>query len=214
MDTSDAQSDRNRPAERVDLLDPKTLDRVVCYLVARSEHRATELSYESAWDHFYEACAPLFRKLARLHCNRSWDVDDRVQDLWRVIVERLTCFDPEHGTFPSWLSTVARNTMTDQDRASHALGHLDDELERRLPSRETEPPTACEQAEVRTAIESAIEAVRSRTSETTYRIIHDHWVEGKAYKKIAADLGLPVKQVRDRHHRAVGILRAILVRRQ
>jgi RNA polymerase sigma factor (sigma-70 family) len=136
------------------------------------------------------------------------------QDLWQVIVERISRYDPERGTFPTWLSTVVRNAMTDQDRASHAPGHLDDELERRLPSREIEPPTACEQTEARTAVKSAIEAVRSKTSETTYRIVHDHWIEGKPYNQIAADLGLTVKQVRDRHHRAVGILRAILARRK
>ena len=94
--------------------------------------------------------------------------------------------------------------MTDQDRVSHTPCQLDDEFERRLPSRETDPSTACEQAEVRTAVKSAMEVIRSRTSATTYRILHDHSVEGKPYEVIAADLGLSVKQVRDRYYRGAG----------
>jgi RNA polymerase sigma factor (sigma-70 family) len=107
---------------------------------------------------------------------------------------------------------VVRNALTDQDRATHALGRLDDEHERRVPSRETEPPIACEQAELRTAVESALEAARSRTSETTFRILHDHYVGGKPYKEIAAELGLSDKQVRDHYSRTLDILRAVLAK--
>ena len=128
-------------------------------------------------------------------------VDDRVQDIWRIVIERIKSYNPERGSFRSWLFTVVRNAMTDQDRAFHALGHLDDELERRLPSRETEPPTACERAEVRATVALAVEAIRSRIPKTTYRILYDHGVEGKPYEAIAADLGLSVKQVRDRYYR-------------
>ena len=124
----------------------------VTYLVARSMHQAVEAACEAAWLDFYEAWNPLLRKLVSRHCHGSSGVNDRVQDIWRIVIERIKSYDPERGSFRSWLSTVVRNAMTDQDRAFHALGHLDDELERRLPSRETEPPTACEQAEVRATV--------------------------------------------------------------
>jgi RNA polymerase sigma factor (sigma-70 family) len=197
---------------RVDRLDPETLRRVVCYLISRSMHQAANAGCERAWQHFYRPCDPLFRKLAHQRCRGCWDVDDRVQDLWRIMIERVRHYNPDRCLFPSWLATVLRNALSDQDRANHPLGRLDGEVARQLPSREAEPSIACEQAEMRAMVEAAAEGIRSSIPDTTYRIIHAHWVDGKPYAGIAAEPGLSVKQVRDRHHRAVGKLRTCLFR--
>jgi RNA polymerase sigma factor (sigma-70 family) len=213
MGQGTARSDRDRPAARVDCLDCELLGLVICYLAARSMDQQAGPDCEVAWDRFYRACDPLFRTLANRRCGRCWNLEDRVQELWRVIIERLRSYDPARGSFPSWLSTVLHNALTDQDRASHILGQLDEDVERQLPTRDADPSDMCEQAEVREIVEAAVESIRTNLPETTYRILHDHWVEGKSYEEIGASLGLAVKVVRDRHNRAIGRLRSVITRR-
>jgi len=54
--------------------------------------------------------------------------------------------------------------------------------------------------------------LRTHLSAVNYRIIHDHWLEGKSFSEIALTLDLKDRQVRDRHHRAILELREILSR--
>ena len=83
----------------------------------------------------------------------------------------------------------------------------------RVLGREAEPMAICEQAEARTIVESVVEELHSRIPEVTYQIIHAREVEGKSCREIATAQGLSVKQVWDRHYRAVANLRTILTRR-
>ena len=212
MAVGESRPDRERPADRVDRLEPETLRLVVAFLVERVLHRAAGTGCEAAWDRFYRACEPLFRKLAHRRCRGCWGFDDRVQELWRVMIERIRSYDLDRCSFASWLATVVHNALIDQDRASHELGGLDGEVGCRLPSREVEPPAACELAEVTAMVHSAVRELCSDIPETTYRIIESHWIEEQSYEEIAATLGLLPKQVRDRYHRAVGRLRACLTR--
>ena len=49
--------------------------------------------------------------------------------------------------------------------------------------------------------------------EMTYRIIYAHLVEEQSFVEIAASLGLPAKQARDRYHRAIKRFRRLLLQR-
>ena len=213
MSRDESLSGRDAHPDRVDGLDPELLHCVECYVAARSLHQATDAQAEDVWNRFYRACAPLLRRLAHRRWGRCWSEEDRVQELWRILLERLPDYDPGRRSFSSWLATVVRHALSDQERAFHARNHLDDVVERQLVGREAEPMAICEQAEARMIVESAVEELHSRIPEVTYRIIHAHAVEGKSYQEIATALGLTDKQVRDRHYRAVANLRAILMRR-
>jgi RNA polymerase sigma factor (sigma-70 family) len=194
-------------ANRVDRLDAETVRLVSRNLAVRPELRAGDAAYEQAWNRLHRACAPLMRKLASQRCCRCWSVEDRVQELWRVTLERLGSYDPERGPFANWLASLLRNALIVQDRYSHPLEQLNDETERLLPGRESEPANAFEQLDSRQDLANAAQEIRALVPEQTYRVIRAHWVERKDYEEIAATTGLTVKQVRDRHHRAVKKLR-------
>jgi RNA polymerase sigma factor (sigma-70 family) len=167
MSRGESAPRRNGPTDRVDNLDTQTLRLVIAYLAARTEHRTCVSACEGAWERFYRACDPLFRKLARGRCPGSWSVEDRVQELWRITMERMPQYDHRRDRFPSWLGTVLRNALIDQDRSGHVLSHLDDAAERGIPSRKPDPSAACERAEMRMSVEAAPEELRVTIPETS-----------------------------------------------
>jgi RNA polymerase sigma factor (sigma-70 family) len=207
------RSGRGRSSARVNRLDPETLGRVQSFLNARADRQATETISDDAWDQFYAACNPLIQKLAYRRCIRlAHDDEDRVQEVWQVLVVHLAQYDPQRRSFPSWLGRLVRNALATQDRSHHAFCRLDAEIARQLPDREADPPTLYEQCQTRREIASAMDELRSKIPEVTYRIAYAHWIEEKSFGEIATRLDLPVKQVRDRHRRALERFRRILSR--
>jgi RNA polymerase sigma factor (sigma-70 family) len=207
------RSGRGRSSARVNHLDPETLGRVQSFLDARANRRTTETSSNDAWEQFFAACEPLVQRLASRKCIRlSHDDEDRVQEVWRVLVVHLAQYDPQRKSFPTWLARVVRNALATHDRCNHASCHLDAEIEWQLPGREADPPTLYEQCQTRQEIASAMDALRSKIPEVAYRIAYAHWIEEKSFAEIATSLDLPVKQVRDRHCRVLERFRRILSR--
>ena len=195
-------------------LDLETLRLVQSFLDTLLDGCAVERHVEQAWDLFYEACAPLIHKLAHHGSARpSNDDEDRAQEVWLCLLVHLSQYDPERGAFTVWLGSVVRNALVTQDRNDRAICHLDIMHERRLPSREVEAATHYDQCQTRRDIESATAELRSKIPEITYRIVYAHCFEEKSFAEIAASLGLPVKQVRDRHYRAIARFRRLLARR-
>jgi len=201
---------QNRPARRVDDLDHETLRSVQSYLVARAERREIGPDLLAAWKRFYAACDPLICYCAQRRSDQVYDHEDRVQDIWCVIFSDLDRYDSQRGLFPAWLSSVIRQELDEQDRSHRRLRQLVSEVEQQLPSREADPARVCESGESRQRVELVIDELRSHVSETNYRIAHDHWVGGRSFAEIAMTLGLTVKPVRDRHHRAMEKLRELL----
>ena len=95
MDRSAHQSDRAASPDRADFIDAKRLAQALCYLAARSLHQSTDPDCEAGWNLFYEACDALLRNLVRRRCDRGRGADDRVQDLWLFVIERLKSYDPD-----------------------------------------------------------------------------------------------------------------------
>jgi RNA polymerase sigma factor (sigma-70 family) len=211
MTTHPTRNDRGRPPEPVDDLDPETLRLVQSFLDPQADRRGLGLRAFEAWGRFYAACDPLIRRLARRRSGRVFDHEDRVQEIWRIIVAHLGHFDPHRGPFPGWLKSVVRHVLDDQDRSHHPLQRLVIGVEQQLPGREADPADLYESARSRRRVERAIKELRGHVSETSYRIVHDHWVAGRTFAELAVTLGFTVKRVRDRHRRAMGKLRELLL---
>jgi RNA polymerase sigma factor (sigma-70 family) len=209
-----AQVVRDRRARRVDDLDSETLRSVQYFLAARADRRGLGHDFFAAWERFYLACDPLIRNFARRRSDLVYNHEDRVQDIWRIIVIHLDRYDPRRGLFSAWLRCVVRHGLNDQDRSHRIHCRLVDELERQLPSREADPAHVFESGGSRRRVELVVDELRSIVSETNYRIVHDHWVEGMSFAEIALTLGFTAKQVRDRHHRALEKLRELLWNRE
>jgi len=205
-----APTDLEEPCPRIDDLDPETLRLVQGYLEPGVDRSALELCYSAAWGRFEAACNLLIGKLAWARAGQACDREDWAQEIWKAIVTDIWRYDPERGSFSGWLGGMARHVVDEQRRSQHRLWHLEDETEREIPGREPDPAASCRLDHSRQRIESAIEQLRPGVSEANFRIVHDHWIEGKSFKQIALSLGLTAKQVRDRHHRMLGRLGKLL----
>jgi RNA polymerase sigma factor (sigma-70 family) len=212
MARTDPRMNQGRlPSPRLDELDSETVHSVRDYLAARSEGCVPDSRLIEAWDRFYAAYDPLIRRLARPRASSIEDLDDRVQDIWKRIVVHFLQYDPNRGPFQNWLTIVIRHVLAAQGRSHHPLGYLDPESEQRLPSREADPSIGYELIEERLRILTAITELRLAISEKNYRIMYDHWIEGKSFAEISLTVGLSRKQVRDRHHRMMGRIRERLL---
>jgi DNA-directed RNA polymerase specialized sigma24 family protein len=109
---------------------------------------------------------------------------------------------------------VARHVLIDQRRHEH--GHpaasLRAEAADRLPCPDPGPARACELRQEQEVVRGALAELRSQVSETSYQVVHQHWIAGRSFGAIAHDLGLTPKRVRDRHDRMLRKLRPILLR--
>jgi len=205
-----APTDLEESCPRIDDLDPETLRLVQAYLKPGVHRSALEPRYIAAWGRFEAACNRLIGKLAWARAGQACDHEDLAQEIWRAIVVDISRYDPDRGPFSRWVGGTARHVLGEQKRSYHPLRHLADETERELPGREPDPAASYDLNHSQQRIESAIERLRPQVSEANFRIVHDHWVEGKSFKQIALSLGLTAKQVRDRHHRMLGKLGKLL----
>jgi len=200
-----------------DQFDSDSLLLVQAYLLARTERREPDHESTAAWEKFYAAYDPFIRRLAGTHSWPSTDFQDRVQEIWRIVLKQLPRlrFEPQRGQFSGWLATVARHVLTDVRRraARHPLGHFSSEVEDRITAREPEPAFASEFDQVRQRVRCALGKLRSQVSETGYQVVFLRWIEGKRIAEIAVALGLAPKQVRDQHRRTIIKLRKLLAKR-
>jgi RNA polymerase sigma factor (sigma-70 family) len=206
-----AQTDLEGPSPRIDDLDPKTLRFVQAYLAPGVDRSALGPRYRAAWERFEACCVRLIGKLVWIRAGQAFDHEDWAQEIWIAVVTDIGHYDPERGPFSRWLAGVARHVLDEQKRSCHPMCHLQDEMERELPGREPDPATSYDLDHSQQGIESTIEPLRPHVSEANFRILHDHWVEGKSFEQIALSLGLTVKQVRDHHHRMLGKLRELRI---
>lgn len=170
----------------------------------------------AAWEQFYRAEEPRLLRLARAYLPSGADPQDGAQVIWQALVTRLPDFhfDPTQGSIHAWLLTVARHVLIDQRRREH--GHptasLGPEEADQLPGPAADPELACQVHQVQELVRRALAELQSQASDTSYQVLHQHWIEGRCFGAIARNLGLTPKQVRDRHDRMLRQLRPILLR--
>ncbi len=211
-----SQNDLRQSEQPRDEIDSDTLLLVQAYLLARTERREPDHESTAAWEKFYAAYDPFIRRLAGAHSWPSTDFEDRVQEIWRVVLKQLPQlrFAPERGQLSGWLATVARHVLTYLRRqaARHPLGHFSSGVEDRILAREPEP-ASCEFDQMRQCLHCALSELGPLVSEAGYQVLILRWIEGKRIAEIATALGLTPKQVRDQHRRTIIKLRMLLVKR-
>jgi DNA-directed RNA polymerase specialized sigma24 family protein len=90
--------------------------------------------------------------------------------------------------------------------------YLDTQEADRLPSPEPGPAWRCEYDEPVELVHRALTELRTQVSETSYQVLHQHWVQGRRFAAIAKEFGMTPKQARDRHDRTFRKLRRLLTR--
>ncbi|MEZ4359321.1 MAG: sigma-70 family RNA polymerase sigma factor [Kofleriaceae bacterium] len=163
------------------------------------------VSESASWfDEVAAAHLPALRARAVQMCRGELDADDLVQDaLERAFLARHQVRDPSRAR--GWLLAIVTNTFLDLLRRRRVRpGEVALEIDPAAP--EPSPVEAWEELtldDVRRAIELLPEDVRD-----TYRMFA---FDGKDYKHIAAELGVPKATVGTRISRARRRLRGILL---
>jgi RNA polymerase sigma factor (sigma-70 family) len=196
-------------------LDPETFQLVEASVCKEVDPCVTRACASEAWDRLYESCDPFIRNLVYDRSSRVIDGGDRVQEAWRALLAHLHEYNPKRGQFPAWLRSVVRHALADQYRSEHHFHQLDFVAELRLRSREADPANEYDLSQAPQRIKSIIERLRPPTvSKTSYIVVYHRWVEGKSFHESADELGLTVKQVRDRHCRMMCKLRRMIGKRR
>ena len=153
-----------------------------------------------AWRQFVHLYAPLVYGFARTHGLQDADAADLVQDVFQQVAGaagRLE-YDPERGTFRSWLFRVVRNRLHNLVRARRPReqGSGDSGVQGLLeqqPAPEDESRWDREYEERLFAW--AAEQVRGEFTEASWQAFWQTAVEGRSAKEAAAVLGMSVGAV-------------------
>lgn len=151
---------------------------------------------ERAWALFVDLYAPLVYGYARRRGLQDADAADLTQIVLRVVVSaiRRLEYDPQRGSFRSWLFTLVHNQLCNWRRRKHDFcrGSGDSStwsLLENLPAPEEEGAGWDNEYEQRLFVWAA-EQVRPLVRETTWLAFWQTAVEGKVVKEVAAALGL------------------------
>jgi RNA polymerase sigma factor (sigma-70 family) len=140
------------------------------------------------------------------------DAEDILQDVFYELVEAYRLMKPIEQV-GAWLFRVARNRITDLFRkkkpvalADQQTRRMDDEefsLEDLLPS----PDGGPEEAYVRSVLLEEIDDALDELPDEQREVFIAHEIEGRSFKEISAESGVPVNTLLSRKHYAVIYLR-------
>jgi RNA polymerase sigma-70 factor (ECF subfamily) len=158
--------------------------------------RIRDAGDREAWRQFVEVYAPLVYKFARRRGLQDADAADLTQDVLQAVAgaSKRLVYDPERGTFRAWLYTVARNKLRNfllarQRRRDEGDPHL---LEDQPAREEVE---LWEREYEQRLFDWAVERVRGRFHEATWRAFWMTAVESRGAPEAAAELGMSVGAV-------------------
>jgi RNA polymerase sigma factor (sigma-70 family) len=166
--------------------------------------RIRDLRDNEAWSEFVETYGPVVYDYGRRHGLQHSDAADLTQDVLRAVAGTIGNFhyDPQRGSFRSWLFTVARtkrlNLVAQLTRNPQPRG--DAAMVDRLNEVVATDDRAREQAEWNRAFEQRLldrvaPQVRGEVKEATWQAFWRTAVEGANPETVAKDLGLTVGAV-------------------
>lgn len=164
--------------------------------------RLRDLGDREAWRQFVALYVPVIHRFARQRGLQDADAADLTQEVLRQVAQgvgRLR-YDPERGSFHSWLFKVAQNKLHDflARRQRPGQGSGDTALHQLL---EAQPAPAGDEEAVwqeeyrRGLFAWAAEQVRPSFTDTTWQAFWRTAVEGQGPREVAAALGLSVGAV-------------------
>jgi RNA polymerase sigma-70 factor (ECF subfamily) len=186
------------------------------YLQTLLQRQAPDTMLAHAWDEFYRIYSALVRRFVLARGLRGADVDDCVQDVWSTVARKLSEFERPSARpgLRAWLYTVVRSKATDFVRRGlrQPVQNLEAAVDRdQLPDhRAADPAAAVEQQWEQALLQTALDELRARVSELSYRVLELRVLEGRSEAETAAALNLQPEQVRYRKYRTQRKLQAIL----
>lgn len=162
--------------------------------------RVRTASDERAWSEFVEIYTPLIFGFARRRGLQEADAADLAQEVMRAVARHMSGFtyEPNRGTFRSWLFTVTRNKFNNflEGRRRQPEGAGDTAVQEyleALPCPERDGDWDREYHE--RLFEWACAQVRGQFQEATWKAFWQMAVEERSGEEVAAELGLSVGAV-------------------
>jgi len=155
---------------------------------------------------------PRLRNFIRRRVADPLDAEDILQDVFAELVEAYRLMKPIEQV-GAWLFRVARNRITDlfRNKKPEALADqktfaADGEalsFEDLLPSKDAGPDEAYARSVLLDALEDALDELPAEQRE----VFIAHEIDGRSFKELAAETGLPLNTLLSRKHYAVLHLR-------
>jgi len=171
---------------------------------------------QEAWQRLIRLYSPLLCYWCRDAELQEDDLKDLLQDVWRVVFERLEIFrnDKPDATFRGWLRVVARNKLIDffrrRDRepigrgGSTAVQWL-----QQLPGDDSSTGIPeSDRSEATILLRRALNMIQRDFSDTTWQAFWRTVIQGQATRHVAEDLGMNAVAVRQARSRVLRRLRS------
>ncbi len=173
---------------------PTTPDEQLCLQAVAGHPRAFEELYRRHRD--------LVRSVARRHTYDTGRVEDLIQETFAEAWRALATFDPRRSSVRTWLSMIATRRCIDALRRASVRPVLDDLALAAEPAQ----PDPTDGVALRLTVERAL-AQLSAVQRSTLRMAYG---EGKSYREIAEETGVPTGTVKSRGRAALDQLAVVL----
>jgi RNA polymerase sigma factor (sigma-70 family) len=142
------------------------------------------------------------RSFVRRRVADEGDAEDILQDVFYALVEANWLTRPVEQA-SAWLFRVARNRIIDFFRKKRPVQFEDEGIEDLLPSADAGP----EEAYVRSLLWEELEQALAELPEEQRSVFIAHEIDGRSFKELAAETGVPVNTLLSRKRYAVLHLR-------
>lgn len=169
---------------------------------------------EQSWREFYNIYGRLiFGYSLNFQINYA-EAEDVVQEVCIKVFRQIGSFDysPQHGRFRGWLKTVTRNTVIDylrrRQRRNNAMQEFRETAESHFLDLEAKVDDELWAWEWKKALyESALERVRGRVDDDTFRVFKLYVLEGMAIDAVVQESELNANAVYAVKHRVLRYIR-------
>ncbi|NCF93151.1 MAG: sigma-70 family RNA polymerase sigma factor [Verrucomicrobiaceae bacterium] len=174
---------------------------------------------QKTWDEFYKTYWRLIYSVATRAGLRSEEAVDAVQETILSIAKQSKHkkYDPDAGSFKSWLMNMTRWRIADQFRkrakdTASLYAQADDDRRTAVLDRVEDPAPApldrmWEEEWQKNLAETALAKVKSRVSPKQFQIFDCYVIKGWDVKKVQTDLGVSMAQVYLAKHRVGGLIK-------
>lgn len=116
----------------------------------------------AAFAELYEACFPAVFHYIQFRCDGTQAAQDLTAQVFEKVLRKLPDYRPGGAPFEAWLFAVARNTVTDWQRAQRLRAGLPWEALRRLRDPDPLPEAAALHSEERARLKAALAGLSQR----------------------------------------------------
>lgn len=189
--------------------EPGTLFRTRESLLLRLKHDGDE----AAWQEFHSIYGRLIFGYS-LHFNIGYaEAEDIVQEVCIKVFRQIGRFEysPDRGRFRGWLKTITHNTVIDylrrrQNRARKAEAYRT-HLEINGKAGGADADAIWNREWEKALYETAMERVRERVGEETYRIFRSYVIENEPVRDVARETTLDANAIYAVKHRVMRYIR-------